>query len=105
MIGMAEKETLKKLYKRDLRRVCRLCCRETGRFGPPVMGSVMLLEETGVPGVKPAILVRVKLGNFLFIFGQSNLNHTTVWSWNRTLVTVARDRCTTTVPPAPREKG
>ena len=47
---------------------------------------------------KPAMLGRVKLDNSLVTCDQGN-NQITAWSLNRTLVTVVRDACTTTVPP------
>ena len=47
------------------------------------------------------MLGRVKLDNILFTRDQGNFNRITVRSRNRTLVTVVRDTCTTTVPPTP----
>ena len=45
------------------------------------------------------VLGRVKLDNTLLTCDQGNFNQMIAWSRNRTLVTVVRDRCTTTVPP------
>ena len=45
------------------------------------------------------LLGRVKLDNTLLTCDQGNFNQMIVWSQNGTLVTVVRDRCTTTVPP------
>ena len=42
---------------------------------------------------------RVKLDNTLLTCDQGNFNQITARSRNRTLVTVVRDMCTTTVPP------
>ena len=50
---------------------------------------------------KPAILGKVKLDNTLLTCDQGNFNQITAQSQNRTLVTVMRETCTTTVPPAP----
>ena len=44
---------------------------------------------------------RDKLDNTLLTCDQGNLNQITTRSRNRTLVTVVKDTCTTTVPPAP----
>ena len=43
----------------------------------------------------------VKLDNTLLTCDQSNFNQITARSMNQTLLTVVRDMCTTTVPPAP----
>ena len=51
---------------------------------------------------KPAMLGRVKLDNTLLTCDQDNFNQITARRQNRTLVTVVRDTCSTTVPPAPR---
>ena len=45
------------------------------------------------------MLGRDKLDNTLLTCDQGNFNQITVRSRNRTLVTVVRDTCTTTVPP------
>ena len=50
---------------------------------------------------KPAMFGRVKLDNTLLTCDQGNFNQITVWSRNRTLVTVVKDTCSTTVPPVP----
>ena len=51
---------------------------------------------------KPVMLARVKLDNILLTWRQGNFNQITVRSQNRTLVTVVRDMCITTVtPPLP----
>ena len=47
------------------------------------------------------MLGRVKLGHTLLTGDQGSFNQTTAWNLNQTLVTVVRDTCTTTVPPAP----
>ena len=47
------------------------------------------------------MLGRVKLNNTLLTCDQGNFNQITARGRNRTLVTVVRDTCTTTVPPAP----
>ena len=60
------------------------------------MGSVLLQEETGVPGENVWCLVE---SNWTTLF--SHVTKITAWSRNRTLVTVVRDTCTTTVPLAP----
>ena len=49
---------------------------------------------------KPAMLGRFKLDNALLTCDQGNFNLITARSRNRTLVTVVRGTCTTTVPPA-----
>ena len=49
---------------------------------------------------KPEMLGRVKLDNTRLTCDQGNFSHITARSQNRTLVTVMRDTCTTTVPPA-----
>ena len=46
------------------------------------------------------MLGTVKLDNTLLTCGQGNFNQIATRSRNRTLVTVVRDLCTTTVPPA-----
>ena len=46
---------------------------------PPLMGLVLLQEETGVPGKKPAMLGRDKLDNTLLTRGQGNFNQITAW--------------------------
>ena len=51
---------------------------------------------------KPAMLGRVKLDNTLLTCDQGNFNQITARSRNQTIVTVVRDTCTTTVPPAPQ---
>ena len=51
------------------------------------------------------MLDRVKLDNTLLTCDQGNFNQITARSWNRTQVTVVRDTCTTTVPPAPPQLG
>ena len=50
---------------------------------------------------KPAIRGGVKLDNTLPTCDQGNFNQITTRSRNRTLVTVVRDTCTTTVTPTP----
>ena len=47
------------------------------------------------------MLCRVKLDDTLLTCDQGNFNQITEWRWNRTLVTVVKDTCTTTVPPVP----
>ena len=47
------------------------------------------------------MLGRVKPDNTLLTCDQGNFNQITAWGRNQTLVTVVRDTCTTTVPPAP----
>ena len=47
-------------------------------------------------------LGRVKLDNTLLTCDRGNFNQITARSRNQTLVTVVRDTCITTVPPAPR---
>ena len=54
---------------------------------------------------KPATLGRVKLENTLLTCDKGNFNQIAALSRNRTLVTVVRDTCTTTVPPTPVEIG
>ena len=51
---------------------------------------------------KPTMFGRVKLDNNLLTCNQGNFNQITARSRNRTLVTVVRDTCTSTVPPASR---
>ena len=46
------------------------------------------------------MLGRVKLDNTLLTCDKGNFNQITARCRNRTLVTVVRDTCTTTVPPA-----
>ena len=53
---------------------------------------------------KPAMLGRVKLDNTLLTCDQANFYQINARNRNWTLVTVMRDTCTTTVPPAPRVK-
>ena len=52
----------------------------------------------------PAMLGRVKLDNTLLTSDQGNFSQITARSRNRTLVTVARDTCAATVPPATPRK-
>ena len=47
------------------------------------------------------MLGRVKLDNTLLTCDKSKFNQITAQSRNRTLVTVVRDTCVITVPPAP----
>ena len=47
------------------------------------------------------MLGRVKLDNTLLECDQGNFSQITAQSWDQTLVTVVRNTCTTTVPPAP----
>ena len=49
------------------------------------------------------MLRRDKLENTLLPCEQGNFDKITARSRNRTLVTVVRDTCTTTVPPAPHK--
>ena len=60
------------------------------------------VTERGNRGIrrKRAMLGRDKLDNILLTCDRDNFNQITAWSRNRTLVTVVRDTCTTTVPPA-----
>ena len=51
---------------------------------------------------KPVMLGRAKLDNILLTFDQGKFNLITTRSRNRTIVTVVRDTCTSTVPPALR---
>ena len=51
---------------------------------------------------KIAMLGRVKQDNTLLTCDQGNFSQITARSRNRTQVTVVRDVCTITVPPAPR---
>ena len=60
------------------------------------MGQVLLQEKTGVPGEN---LGRVKLDNTLLTCDEGNFNQITARSRNRTLVTVVRGTCSTTVSP------
>ena len=62
------------------------------------MGPVLLQEETGVPGKKPAMLDSVKLINTFLTCDKGNFNQITARSRNQTLVTMVRDTRTTTVP-------
>ena len=64
------------------------------------MGPVLAQEETGVPGENLRCLV-VKMDDTLLTRDQDNFNQITARSRNQALVTVVRDTCTTTVPPAP----
>ena len=48
------------------------------------------------------MLGRDKLDNTLLTCDQGNFNQITARSRNQTLVTVVRDMCPTSVPPAPR---
>ena len=50
---------------------------------------------------KPAMLGRVKLDNTLLTCDKGNFNQITARSRNRTLITMVRGTCTTTLPPAP----
>ena len=50
---------------------------------------------------KPAMVGRDKLDNTLLTYDKGNFNQITARSWNRNLVTVGRNTCTTTVPSAP----
>ena len=59
------------------------------------MGPVLLQEETGVSGENLRCLVEL---NWATLF--SHVTKVTARGRNRTLVTVVRDTCTTTVPPA-----
>ena len=47
------------------------------------------------------MLGRDKFNKTLLRCGQDNFNQITAWIRGRTLVTVMRDTCTATVPPAP----
>ena len=49
------------------------------------------------------MLGRVKLDNTLLTCDQGNFNQITTWSQNQALVTMVRDMCTTTVPPASQQ--
>ena len=60
------------------------------------MGQVLLQEKTGVPGEN---LGRVKLDNTLLTCDEGNFNQITARSRNRTLGTVVRGTCSTTVSP------
>ena len=64
------------------------------------MGPVLVQEETGVPGENLRCLVK---SNWTTLFSHLTkvTNQITAWSWNRTLVTVVKDTCTTTVLLAP----
>ena len=64
------------------------------------MGPVLLQEQTGVPGENLRCLVE-KQDNTVLTYDQGNFNQITTRSRNRTLVTIVRDTCTATVPPAP----
>ena len=66
------------------------------------MGPVLLQEETGVPGENLRCLVETDRTTLL-TYDQSNFNQITAWSRKKTLVTVVRDTCTTTEPPAPHQ--
>ena len=59
--------------------------------------------ENGSTRRKPALLYRVKQDNAFLTYDQGNFNQTTARSRNRTRVTVVKDACTTTVPPAPHQ--
>ena len=69
------------------------------------MDPVLLQEETVVildcTRRKPAMLGGDKLDNTLLTCDQGNFNQITARNRNRTLITVVRDMCTTTVPPTP----
>ena len=60
------------------------------------MGPILLRMETGVPGENLRCLVK---SSWTILF--SHETKVTLISQNRNLVTVVRDTCTTTVPPAP----
>ena len=64
------------------------------------MVPVLLQEETGVLRENLQCFVDSDLTT-LFSHDQGNFNQITVRSTNRTLVTVVRDTCTTTVPQTP----
>ena len=51
------------------------------------------------------MLGRVSLDNTLLACALGNFNQITAGPWrrNRTLDTVVKDKCTTTVPPAPKK--
>ena len=63
------------------------------------MGPVLLQEENRGNRRKPVMLGRDKLDNTLLTCDQGNFNQIIPRSRNRTLITVVRDTCTTTVPP------
>ena len=46
------------------------------------------------------MLGRDELDSTLLTCDHGNFNQITAWSWDRTQVTVVRDTCTTSVPPA-----
>ena len=50
---------------------------------------------------KPAMFGRDKLDNILLTCDQGNFNQITECCRNRTPITLVKDTCTTTVPPAP----
>ena len=74
-------------------------------LGGPVMATPFWSSVTKVGNRstrrKPAMLGRVRLDNTLLTWDQGNFNQIAARSRNRILVTVARDICTATVPPAP----
>ena len=64
------------------------------------MGAVLSTGGNQNTRRKPAMLGRVKLDITLLTCDQGNFNQISARSRNRTLVTVVRGTCTTTVPPA-----
>ena len=69
------------------------------QWGPPLMGPMLLQEETRVPGESMWCLV--ELDNTPLTCDQGNFNLITGQCQNQTLVTLVEDTHTTTLPPAP----
>ena len=71
-----------------------------GQIRAPPHGSSVATGGNQSTWQKPAMLGKVKLDNTLLTCDQGNFHQITAGRQNQTPVTVVRDMCTTTVPPA-----